>query len=397
MTAFDFALLVFAVLAAAAGWSQGLVAGASTIVGFVVGAALGRFIGPPLADIVVEQGIATEAGASGMAMLLPLILGVAFACGGGWTGAALRTAIGDGLGRVADAFGGALTGAVAFFLIVWLIAGWVRTTPLVAPNEAVAESRVVSALDRLAPVSSAEAVGAISQALAANGFPQVFAEDTEQIRSVGEPDPAMIEVGRAAEDRTVKVTTTASRCSALQSGSGWVFDGDLVMTNAHVVSGSTSRIVQVGGAGQPYAADLVLLDPARDIAVLRVPDLEAEPLEQGQALSADDDAVVVGYPENGPYTISPARVRETVTARGLDIYDDAEVVREVYALRAVVRSGNSGGPVLDSSGRAVGMVFARSGEDAETGYALTLAELEEALALGRSAEEPVPVGGCTTQ
>lgn len=397
MTAFDVALIVFAVLAGAAGWSQGLVAGASTLVGFVVGAVVGRLAGPPLAELAVDQGIASEAGASGLATLLPLILGIVFACGGGWTGATLKTALGDGPGRVVDALGGALTGTVAFFLIVWLVAGWVRTTPLVAANEAVAESRVVSVLDRIAPVTSAEAVGAISQALATNGFPQVFAGESERIQSVGEPDPAMIDVGREMEERTVRVTTTASQCPALQSGSGWVFDDDLVMTNAHVVSGSTGRIVQVGGAGRPYKAELVLLDAARDIAVLRVPGLDAQPLELGDPLAADDDAVVVGYPENGPYTISPARVREAVTAQGLDIYDEDTVVRDVYALRAVVRSGNSGGPVLDDEGRAVGMVFARSGEDPETGYALTLSELEEALAEGRSAEERVPVGGCTTQ
>ena len=395
MTAFDVALLVFAVLAGAAGWSQGLVAGASTLVGFVVGAVLGRLAGPPLADLAIDQGIASESGASALATLLPLILGIAFACGGGWTGATLRTALGDGPGRIVDALGGAVTGVVAFLLIVWLVAGWVRTTPLVGPNEAVAESRVVEVLDGVAPVTSAEALGAISQALATNGFPQVFAGESERIRSVGEPDPAMIDVGREVEDSTVRVTTTASQCPALQSGSGWVFDDELVMTNAHVVSGSTSRIVQVGGAGRPYAAELVHLDAARDIAVLRVPGLDAQPLDLGGPLSATDDAVVVGYPENGPYTISPARVREAVTARGLDIYDEDTVQRDVYALRAVVRSGNSGGPLLDDEGRAVGMVFARSGEDAETGYALTRSELDEALTAGRGADERVPVGGCT--
>jgi S1-C subfamily serine protease len=394
VTALDIALTVFLVLAAAAGWSQGLVAGVSTVIGFVAGAVAGRLLGPVLAGFLLERDIVAEAGAANAASLLPLVLGVGLAVGGGWVGTTLRSGLGEGLGRRADALGGALTGALAFVLVVWLVAGWVRTTPLVGPNAAVAESRIIAALDRVAPVSSAEAVGAIAQALAASGFPQVFSGE-ENIRSVGEPDPAMVEVGREVEDSTVKVTTTATRCSALQSGSGWVFEDDLVMTNAHVVAGSTNRIVQVGGAGRPYVAELVLLDPARDIAVLRVRDLDAEPLDLGERLGTDDDAVVVGYPENGPYTISPARVREAVTARGLDIYDESEVVREVYALRAVVRSGNSGGPVLDAQGRAVGLVFARSGEDDETGYALTLAELDEALQVGASAA-PVASGGCST-
>lgn len=394
MTALDIALTVFLVLAAAAGWSQGLVAGASAVVGFIAGAVAGRLLGPLLASFLLDRDIVAEAGAANAASLLPLVLGVGLAVGGGWVGTSLRSAMGEGPGRRADALGGALTGLLACVLVVWLVAGWVRTTPMVGPNAAVAESRIVGALDRMAPVSSAEALGAIAQALAANGFPRVFAGE-EHIRSVGEPDPAMVEVGRTAEDSTVKVTTTATRCSALQSGSGWVFDDGLILTNAHVVAGSTNRIVQVGGAGRPYSADLVVLDPDRDIAVLRVRDLDAEPLDLGEALSTDDDAVVVGYPENGPYTISPARVREAVTARGLDIYDESEVVREVYALRAVVRSGNSGGPVLDAGGDAVGMVFARSGEDPETGYALTLSELQEALQTGAAATAVDP-GGCPT-
>ena len=74
--------------------------------------------------------------------------------------------------------------------------------------------------------------------------------------------------------------------------------------------------------------------------------------------------MVAGFPLNGPYVLSPGRVRDVVTAVGEDIYGRAEVTREVYSLRAEVRPGNSGGPVLDAAGTVVGVVFARSLDDA---------------------------------
>src|SRR5699024_5518193 len=110
----------------------------------------------------LDRDIVAEAGAANAASLLPLVLGVGLAVGGGWVGTSLRSAMGEGPGRRADALGGALTGLLACVLVVWLVAGWVRTTPMVGPNAAVAESRIVGALDRMAPVSSAEALGAIA-------------------------------------------------------------------------------------------------------------------------------------------------------------------------------------------------------------------------------------------
>src|SRR5699024_6265773 len=112
-------------------------------------------------------------------------------------------------------------------------------------------------------------------------------------------------------------------------------------------------------------------------------------------LGPGDDSVVVGFPANGPYTISPTRVRETVSARGLDIYDSNSVVREVYSVRGIVREGNSGGPLLDSTGAVVGMAFARSATDSETGYALTRAEIADELEAGANSSTAQPTGQCT--
>ncbi|RAD50522.1 serine protease, partial [Burkholderia multivorans] len=145
----------------------------------------------------------------------------------------------------------------------------------------------------------------------------------------------------------------------------------------------------------PYSAEVVEFDPEADVAVLRVPELDAPALEFGSPAGPGDDSVVVGFPANGPYTISPSRVRERINARGLDIYDESSVVREVYSVRGIVREGNSGGPLLDSDGNVIGMVFARSATDEETGYALTRAEIRDELQAGASSSTPQPTGQCT--
>ena len=115
----------------------------------------------------------------------------------------------------------------------------------------------------------------------------------------------------------------------------------------------------------------------------------------GSTLKAGDPAVVAGFPGGGPYTLDSARVRGELTAAGTDIYQHNTVVRDVYSLRAVVRAGNSGGPLFDDAGDVVGMVFARSTTDADTGYALTLDEVRPVLAGASPA--PVATGVCTSE
>src|SRR5690606_12921972 len=126
----------------------------------------------------------------------------------------------------------------------------------------------------------------------------------------GEPDEGMVDVGRSVEDSVVKITTTATSCATGSEGSGFVFEDGLVATNAHVVAGSTELAVQVGGKGRPYQAEVVEFDAEADVAVLRVSGLDAPALDFGNGLGSGDDSVVVGFPANGPYMISPTRVRE---------------------------------------------------------------------------------------
>jgi uncharacterized membrane protein required for colicin V production len=396
VTVLDILLIVLGIGALFAGFRQGFITGLGTAAGFVVGWILGRLLSP-LVETLSEGTTAMEN--PGILMLLasmPLVLSVLFAFAGSGVGAWIKRSMDSDLGQGIDAVGGTITAGIVYVLVVWLAAGFVRTTPLVEPNRWVADSAVIASIDRTIPYSSQMALGGLAKGLSATGFPQVFSGQPEQIRGVGEPDEAMVDVGRSVEDSVVKITTTATTCPTGSEGSGFVYRDGLVATNAHVVAGSSDLAVQVGGKGRPYPAEVVEFDAEADVAVLRVPELEAPALDFGNGLGPGDDSVVVGFPANGPYTISPTRVREKINARGLDIYDESSVVREVYSVRGIVREGNSGGPLIDAQGRVVGMVFARSATDDETGYALTRAEIADELEAGANNRTPQPTGQCTS-
>lgn len=395
MTVLDILLIIFGVGALFAGFRQGFITGLGTAAGFVVGWILGRLLSPLVKTLSEGTSAMDNPGVLMLLASMPLVLSVLFAFAGSGIGAWIRRSMDSELGQGIDAIGGTITAGIVYILVVWLAAGFIRTTPLVDPNRWVADSAVIAAVDRTIPYSSQSALGGLAKGLSASGFPQVFSGQTEQIRGVGEPDEAVVDVGRDVEDSVVKITTTATSCATGSEGSGFVYEDGLVATNAHVVAGSSELAVQVGGKGRPYRAEVVGFEAEADVAVLRVPGLQAPALDFGDGLGPGDDSVVVGFPANGPYTISPTRVREKINARGLDIYDSKSVVREVYSLRGIVREGNSGGPLIDDQGDVVGMVFARSATDDETGYALTRAEIADELRAGANNRSPQPTGQCT--
>ena len=188
---------------------------------------------------------------------------------------------------------------------------------------------------------------------------------------------------------------TATSCGKVLEGSGFVFGERRVMTNAHVVGGVEEPTVQIGGEGPKYNATVVLYDWKRDIAVLDVPGLEARPLRfTAKEAARGDSAIVAGFPENGSYDVRSARLRGRITANGPDIYHRGTVRRDVYSLYATVRQGNSGGPLLTPEGRVYGVVFAKSLDDPETGYALTTDEIRDDIAKGRTADAQVDSDSC---
>ncbi len=389
----DAVLIVLAVIAFAVGWSNGAIRQAGSLVGLIVG----LWAGLALAPIVV--GWLAGMGLNGLSQRTIVAAIVILVCASVAYG--LATALAGMLGKLVrhgpirwlDSLAGSVLGLLTWAVLVWLFAGFAQATNLAAVVEAASTSRVVAALDSIAPLPSSTVLGAVDDAMAQAGLPQVF-EGGESIRAIAPPDPNVPAAVNSESASVVKVLAAKPGCGVDSEGSGWIEAPGRVVTNAHVVAGSDTIFVKDSSSGRSLQATLVAFDPERDLAVLQVGGLTGQPLPLGKDLASGDSAYAAGYPGDGPYTVSAERVREKLVARGGDIYQRATVDREIYSLRGPVRPGNSGGPLFDSSGKVAGVVFARSTTDPETGYALTLAELRPVLASVGSA--PVSSGGCAT-
>lgn len=390
----DIVLVLIMVGYAISGFRQGLVVGLLSLGGFVGGAVLAMFVVPQLVS-------GLDAGTKRSIITLLAVIFTAWAGQflGALIGGRIRQAVPEGAVALADHVIGAAAGVVAVALVLWFVAGAVRGGPSEKLSRTVAESKVIATIDDLVPAGLVGVADRFREAVGSSSFPRVFAGvEPEDITPVEAPDQSLTtsEAVTKARRAVVKITGEAAGCDRGQEGSGAVVAAHRVVTNAHVVAGVSHPYVQVGGKGKQYSARVVFFDPTRDLAVLAVPQLKVKPLQLADDLERADDAVVVGYPNDGPFTVSPARVRKIVQASGEDIYGNEGAVREVYSLYVKVRPGNSGGPVLDPSGNVVGVVFAKSLDDANTGYALTMDEARDAIEEGVASSTRVSSGKCVS-
>ncbi|MFJ9704806.1 MarP family serine protease [Streptomyces sp. NPDC101234] len=397
MNVLDILLLVAAVWFAIVGYRQGFVVGILSVIGFLGGGLVAVYTLPVIWDAVTDN-----AEVSTTAAVVAVVVVIVCAS----VGQALTTHLGNKLrryitwspARALDATGGALVNVVAMLLVAWLIGSALAGTTLPTLGKEVRNSKVLLGVSRALPNQADTWFADFSSVLAQNGFPQVFSPfANEPITDVEPPDPALVNsaVATTAKQSIVKVTGTAQSCGKILEGTGFVFADRRVMTNAHVVGGVDEPTVQIGGEGRKYDAKVVLYDWQRDIAVLDVPNLPAKALKfSAKDAATSDSAIVAGFPENGSYDVRAARVRGRITANGPDIYHRGTVRRDVYSLYATVRQGNSGGPLLTPQGRVYGVVFAKSLDDADTGYALTADEIQADIARGRTANQQVGTDSC---
>ncbi|MET9917291.1 MarP family serine protease [Streptomyces sp. NPDC006435] len=399
MNVLDILLLAAAVWFAVIGYRQGFVVGILSVIGFLGGGLVAVYLLPVLWDQLTD-GSEVSSSAAVVAVVIVIVcasVGQAFTT---HLGNKLRRYITWSPARALDATGGALVNVVAMLLVAWLIGSALAGTSLPTLGKEVRSSSVLLGVSRVMPAQASTWFTDFSSVLAQNGFPQVFSPfANEPITEVRPPDPALMNspVAARAKKSIVKVVGTAPSCGKVLEGTGFVFSDRRVMTNAHVVGGVDEPTVQIGGQGRLYDAKVVLYDWRRDIAVLDVPDLDAKPLKftdgDGDARTGND-AIVAGFPENGSYDVRSARVRGRIDADGPDIYHRGTVRRDVYSLYATVRQGNSGGPLLTPDGKVYGVVFAKSLDDPDTGYALTADEIRQDIERGRSANQQVDSQGC---
>jgi len=365
VTRVDWIALAVAVVGALSGLRRGLVATALSLLGLIAGALIGARVAPHL----LHGGSSSPY--TPLAALAGAVCGAAlFQWGAGVAGSFAR----GGLAvlpplRMLDSIGGLIAGAALGLAVVWVVASVILLVPGETHLRAeVQNSEVIQRLNEFAPPRT------LLRVLArVDPFPQIVGpappSTPPDVRVLASPGV------RRARQSVVRITAVA--CGLGVEGSGWVARPHVVVTAAHVVAGGSA--LRVNG----HVAQALVVDRGQDVAVLRVPRLNAPPLQLTGARNGEPVAIL-GYPVNGPFDARAGRIGNTA-----DVIVGG-TVREVTAMSGLVRHGNSGGPAVDGEGRVVATVFAaRIGAGA--GYGLPQAPVERALA---RAKHPVTTGTC---
>lgn len=385
MTLIDWVIVGFVLLLAVHGFERGFVVGALSLAGFAAGAV----IGARLAPLLLSQGSASPYaplfGLGGALLLGSLVSAVMERVGA--RGAGVLDWI-PGFKLLDGLLGAALT-AVVGFGIVWIVgAVLVQALPNDGFREDVQRSKILTRLDRFLPPSGPvlHALARIDPLPSITGPPADVPPPTRGIAAAGGV--------RRAESSVVRITGEA--CGVGIEGSGWVGAPDVVVTNAHVVAGESAPLAQLGGVGPEYPAQLVLFDSHDDVAVLRVPGLNAPVLPLAQQPAAGTTAAILGFPEDGPLDIQPGRLGETRVTATDDAYGNGPVLRTISSLRGLVRPGNSGGPMVDAAGQVVAMVYATlTGTRRPGGLAVPSSVVSSELDKALQQQGTVSSGPCT--
>ena len=389
MNLLDWLLIVLVLAYALSGYWQGFITGAFATGGLLLGGLFGVWLAP------VALG---DANPSLMVSLGALFIVILSASLGQATFQFAGTRIRDRITwqpvRALDAVGGAALSAVAVLIVAWALGVAISGSRIGGITPLVRSSAVLAEVDDVLPASAGNALQAFNDVVGTSFFPRYLEPFApERIVDVG-PGPKRLlsdpDVQRA-EQSVLKVRGT-NECGRGVEGSGFLYATNRLMTNAHVVAGIDDPEVIVGD--ETVDAEVVYYNPDIDVAVLAFDSGDLPTLDFDQQVKAQQGVAVLGYPQDGPYRVEPARVRAEQRLRSPNIYGDGAVIREVFSLRGRILPGNSGGPIVTSAGNVAGVVFAASVTDHDTGYALTASQVAQAGATGQSSSAQVSTGGC---
>lgn len=383
-------LLVLLVLAyALSGYWQGFISGAFATVGLILGGLLGIWLAP-----ILLGNLSPSVGVSLLAVFVVLLCASFGQAILQYAGGRAREKITWQPVRAIDAVGGAALSVVAVLVVTWMLGVAISGSRIPGVGPMVRDSAVLGEVNQVMPRQAQAVLRAFNNVVGSSFFPsylEPFAP--ERIVNVA-PAPKRVlqdpDIARA--EASVYKLRGNNKCGQGVEGSAFLYNPHRLMTNAHVVAGVRDPKVVVGDSLKP--ATVVYYNANIDLAVLAVPDVDGPYLAFDKNGHTKQTAAALGFPQDGPYDAQPIRIRAEQRLRSPDIYGKGTVTREVFSLRGSIRPGNSGGPLVATSGKVLGVVFAASVTDRQTGYALTADQVSDAAAKGIGSRSGVGTGSC---
>jgi S1-C subfamily serine protease len=387
----DVFLIALLALTALGGYRRGALQQVFGLLGVAIGVTLGVLIGPSIGENAAEP-LARVAIVLGVVVVAAFVGNVA---GYLVAGRVRRRLEPRSAGATADSVAGVGVSVIAMLLAVWFLALNLANGPFPNVARGIRDSRLVAAMAAALPAPP-PLVPQLERFADVLGFPDVFIG----LPSAGEPaDPppgaTVRTAAAAASASTVQIFGEGCAAGYLNEGSGFVAAPGVVVTNAHVIAGTTRVDVETKD-DVAFEGTVVAFEPELDLAVIRVDELTAPALPLAtEDLERGTGGAVLGYPGAGPLTVVPAAVRRLFEPIGRDIYGRGEVQRRLYELDAQVQGGNSGGPFVLRDGRVAGVVFANSVLDDEVGYAIAASQVRPVLDAALRLTAPTGVGSCS--
>ncbi len=354
------------IVGVANGFSRGFWLSLAQYVGLLIGVLIGAAVAPWLLD---SLGISSP-DARPLGGVLVLIIGgslgssIGFAAGQPIRQRILKESVHTG----ADSAAGAALSALVVLAMCWFLGLSFSRGPSPDLAYQLQRSTVLRALDAMAPRPPAF-LARVEGILSGVSFPPVFSGLEPTTLPGALPVPSSVNTPGVSRAASVTVKVVSNGCGGLVTGSGFPIGNSLIVTNAHVVSGTTDHRIQTPD-GTVLGATVVYFDPEVDVAILRAPGY-AGPALQVATGERGTQGAVIGYPGGAAERVEPAVVDGAIQASGRDIYNSNEVTRQIFVLQSHVRPGNSGGPLVDLNGNVLGLVFATSASQPDQAYALT--------------------------
>jgi hypothetical protein len=386
----DGVIIVLAILFAYSGYRRGVGWVALSLAGLLVGLLIGAVVAPPIARALSHDRSVQPLIAIGFFLAIALIVeGVGTAFGFQIRLRTIRTRFAD-----LDSVLGSGLAVIGVALGAWYLGLVFSGSPWVGLDQQITGSAVERGLSSFMPPPPGFLAN-IQNILRATNFPNPFASIVSPHTPVGIPPLIDTPGTRAAAAVTSKVVAFGCGGGA-EAGSAWPVAPNYLVTNAHVVAGSSSVEVDTPQGASTHAT-VVAYNPDVDVAVLYTPSINLTPLQRtSNDPTRGQTGAVIGYPGGGNESVVPAGVSGTENARGYNIYGDNIVTRDIIVMSAHIIPGNSGGPLVDANGTVMGLVFAASTTDPNEGYALSMTAISHDISVGVTTTQAVSTQACTS-